>query len=190
MRRIIKKKTSLIFIKKWKYKDPKKGGSNVIHNRKIRAELDKEQNYFCAYTEERLSVTYARDIEHFNPTLKLTPNDGYRNYFAVSHLWNIEKGTKWTDFQPIMHPTDLNFEKRLWYNEGIYDTNSWDIRADNLRKYLDLNNEALVRERKNYIKGLKALFDNRVEELKDFLLANPDFIRFPSAIAAEFNIQL
>lgn len=186
MRRIIKKKTSLIFIKKWRYKKPV--GTNVEYNRKIRVELEKEQNFFCAYTEERLNATYARDIEHFNPTLKYTAKDGYKNYFAVSHKFNTEKGTKWAVFQPIMHPTDLNFEKRLWYSDGIYEINSSDRKADNLRKYLDLNNEALIIERRNYIKGLKAL-PYSLEELKNYLFEHPDFIRFPRAIETEFNIK-
>ena len=95
---------------KWQYKN-----NDAVHNRKIRTVLEKEQNYFCAYTEDRLSATYARDTEHFNPTLKYTDRDTYRNWFAVSTKFNKEKSTKWADYQPIMHPTDINFDKRLWY---------------------------------------------------------------------------
>jgi hypothetical protein len=179
MKRVCKCKDSAILQNNWQYKD-----NQARHNSKIRAVLEREQNYFCAYTEDRFSATYARDIEHFNPTLKYTSKDSYRNWFAVSHKFNKDKSTKWGDFQPIMHPTDLNFDKRLWYSEGIYEINSKDIRADNLRKYLDLNNPVLVTERIEYIKGLKSLGDN--DFVQKFLAENPTFVKFPRALATEF----
>ena len=40
--------------------------------KKIIALLLKEQGYLCAYTEARITATYAKDVEHFNPTLKET----------------------------------------------------------------------------------------------------------------------
>ncbi|HMR86944.1 MAG TPA: HNH endonuclease domain-containing protein [Saprospiraceae bacterium] len=54
-----------------------------------------EQKGFCAYTEEYIERTDAEDIEHFNPTLKGTDDDGYENWFLVKHQWNSEKSTKW-----------------------------------------------------------------------------------------------
>jgi hypothetical protein len=182
MKRVCKHKDSTILQNKWQYKN-----NNAVHNRKIRTVLEKEQKYFCAYTEDRFSATYARDIEHFNPNLKYTNKDSYKNWFAVSNKFNKDKGTKWETFQPIMHPTDINFEKRLWYSAGMYEVNSTDIRADNLRKYLDLNNPLLVKERMEYIKGLKSLGDN--DFVKEFLNENPTFIKFPRAIETEFNIK-
>ena len=61
-----------------------------------------EQKKFCAYTDEYVSRTDAKDIEHFNPTLKGTPEDNYYNWFLVKHQWNKEKSYKWQEFQPIL----------------------------------------------------------------------------------------
>jgi hypothetical protein len=187
MRRIIKDDSSIIVTKKMKYKNPV--GSNVAYNRKILAVLEKEQNYFCAYTEERLSAAFARDIEHFNPTLKLKDTDNYRNWFAVSTKFNREKSDKWATYQTIMHPTDENFEKRLWYSDGIYEVKSTDVEADNLRKYLDLNNPILAKERKEYIQSLKDLIELGVN-IETHLQKNPITINFPRAIETEFGIKL
>jgi hypothetical protein len=180
MRRICKRKDSPILQNNWVYKK-----NAAVYNRKIREVLEKEQSYFCAYTEERFNTAFAIDIEHFNPNLKYTERDSYKNWFAVSHKFNIEKSTKWEEYQPIMHPTDLNFNKRLWYEDGYYQVNSSDTKAYHLRTYLDLNNEALVQERKNYIKGLQEM-QNSID-IAVFLQKNPDFVRFPTAIQTEFG---
>jgi len=183
MRRVRKCKNSKILLNKWVYK---KG--DAPNNKAIREVLETEQQGFCAYTEERLSSTYARDVEHFNPNLKNTAKDNYKNWFAVSHKWNNEKGKKWDNFQPLMHPTALNFESRLWYEEGVYLTKNNDKKAKNLRDYLCLNDEQLAQERKNYIKGLKDI--QNFCDLKTYLKNNPDFIRFPRALETEFGIKL
>lgn len=183
MKRIKKCKDSEILQNNWKYKK-----NDSVHNRKIMKVLETEQDGFCAYTEERFSSTYARDVEHFNPHLKYTDRDSYRNWFAVSHKFNKEKSNKWAEYQPVMHPTDLNLESRLWYEEGYYLARPSDQRAYNLSKYLDLNNEKLIEERKNYIKGLKAIADSF--NLEIFLQNNPDFVRFPTAIKTEFGIDI
>lgn len=183
MRRIYKRKDSPILQNKWVYKE-----NAAVYNRKIMKALETEQGHFCAYTEERFNAAFARDIEHFNPNLKYTEKDSYKNWFAVSTKFNKEKSTKWDAYQPIMHPTDLNFNKRLWYEDGYYQVNPSDKRAYHLRQYLDLNNEALVQERKNYIDGLEEMKNDI--DIENFLRKNPDFIRFPTAIETEFGITL
>src|SRR5215207_3899824 len=84
--------------------------TNSSNNKKISEILFTEQKGFCAYTDEYISRTDARDIEHFNPTLKDTSEDNYNNWFLVKHQWNKEKSYKWSEFQPILHPTADDFE--------------------------------------------------------------------------------
>jgi CRISPR/Cas system Type II protein with McrA/HNH and RuvC-like nuclease domain len=85
MRRIIKKPDSMIATQELSYEK---------HKTQIKEVLLQEQNYFCAYTDDRISPAFAKDIEHFNPTLKTTDADNYHNWFMVSHEWNMHKGTK------------------------------------------------------------------------------------------------
>jgi hypothetical protein len=85
MKRILKKPDSEIVRQKLSY--PKDA-------QKIKEILEVEQECFCAYTEERITAGYAVDVEHFNPTLKNTPADGYGNWFVVSHKWNNKKRAK------------------------------------------------------------------------------------------------
>ena len=97
MRRQIKKSDSIILKGNWKYKKGK-------DNSKIGEALLEEQNFICAYTETYLGLRFdSKDIEHFNPTLKLTDKDGYENWFLVNHKLNIEKGStaRWLKHQDI-----------------------------------------------------------------------------------------
>ena len=115
MRRVIKKDDSEITKSNLSYIE---GNSN--NNLKISKILYKEQKGFCVYTEEYLGRADARDIEHFDPTLKGTKDDSYANWFLVKHQWNKEKSTKWEGFQPILHPTNANFDHRIVYDDGDY----------------------------------------------------------------------
>lgn len=93
---------------------------NSTNNKKIADILFEEQKKFCAYTDEYISRTDAKDIEHFNPTLKDNAQDDYHNWFLVKHQWNKEKSYKCNDFQPILHPTATDFEERIIYINGDY----------------------------------------------------------------------
>ncbi len=68
MRRTIKNSDSEIIKNNLRYIS---GNSN--NNKKIADILGEGQKKFCAYTDEYLGRTDARDIEHFDPTLKDTP---------------------------------------------------------------------------------------------------------------------
>ncbi len=126
---------------------------NSANNKKISELLLTEQKRFCAYTDEFISRTDARDIEHFNPKLKGTQNDNYNNWFLVKHQWNKEKSYKWDDNKPILHPTAADFEERVIYLEGDYSAKSdEDTEAKNLIALLKLDDQPLADKRKNYIK--------------------------------------
>ncbi len=159
------------------------------HKKEIRLILESEQQFFCAYTEERISAISSIDVEHFNPTFKNTINDGYENWFAVSHKWNqIKKDEQWANLQPILHPTAKDIEERLFYKDGYYVNSPEDVLTENLKRFLDLNNMTLVTERKKYIQRLKFL-ETKLN-LEEYLDKYPNDVYYRRAIKSEFDISL
>ena len=190
MRRQIKKSDSIILKGNWKYKKGK-------DNSKIGEALLEEQNFICAYTETYLGLRFdSKDIEHFNPTLKLTDKDGYENWFLVNHKLNIEKGStaRWLKHQDILHPTALDFEERVSYYDGTYVWQNGDKEAENLIKYLKLDDKKFVEERRLYIKNRrKSLEQNKLTPenyFQDLLLNEPDRLKHIRAIEEEFKIKI
>ena len=190
MKRIIKKRASEIVKENLSYII-----GNSSNNKKISTILYKEQKGFCAYTEEFIGRTDAKDIEHFNPTLKGTDEDSYQNWFLAKHQWNIEKASKWEKYQPILHPTDETFENRILYLNGDYVlADSKDIEAKNLIDLLKLDDIILADERKKYIKRKKVEMEIYGEIPTDFFktLINDDMkqVSFLRAIDQEFHINI
>jgi hypothetical protein len=168
---------------------------NSKNNLKISKILYKEQKGFCVYTEEYLGRADARDIEHFNPNLKGTIDDYYLNWFLVKHQWNKEKSSKWEDYQPILHPTNTDFENRVVYDGGDYRVSDLDDHeATNLIKLLKLDDLILADERKKYIR-------RKTKELSIYGVSAEDFfkilieddikqISYLRAIQEEFKINI
>ncbi|WP_233883935.1 HNH endonuclease domain-containing protein [Tenacibaculum piscium] len=190
MKRSIKKEDSKIIKENLNYIV-----GNSANNKKISKILYKEQKGFCAYTEEYISRTDAKDIEHFNPTLKGKEADSYQNWFLVKHQWNKEKSSKWANFQPILHPTDATFENRILYQDGDYFlANSNDIEAKNLINLLKLDDLMLADNRKKYIKRTKKHMKLSGESADNFFktLINDHIngVHYLRAINEEFNINI
>lgn len=168
---------------------------NSVNNKRIADILFEEQRKFCAYTDEYISRTDAKDIEHFNPTLKDTPQDNYNNWFLVKHQWNKEKSYKWKNFQPILHPAAIDFENRVIYLDGDYIVSSEvDIEARNLLDLLQLDDPALADKRKRYIKRKREEMKMFGQDEKTFFftLVNADIcqVSYLRAIREEFGIDL
>lgn len=190
MKRIVKKEDSNILKEKLNYII-----GNSSNNKKISNILFKEQKGFCAYTEEYIGRADAKDIEHFNPTLKGKNEDSYQNWFLVKHQWNKEKTTKWEKFQPILHPIDATFENRILYVDGDYIlSDSEDIEAKNLIDLLKLDDILLADERKKYIKRRKSLKElYNVDSIDFFKLLIKDDVKqisYLRAIDEEFGINI
>lgn len=189
MRKVIKNPNSKIITNQLKYKS---GNSTT---KLISEILLNEQKSFCAYTDEHISRTDARDIEHFNPTLKNTPQDNYYNWFLVKHQWNNEKSYKWDKYQPILLPTADDLEERIIYIDGDYFSKSEsDIEAKNLVSLLKLDDIELAKKRKKYIARKR-------KEIKDFgqgafaffsILIDDDRcqVSYLRAIKEEFGIDI
>ena len=168
---------------------------NSNNNRKIAEVLLKEQKDFCAYTDEYISRTDAKDIEHFDPTLKDTVADNYSNWFVVKHQWNKEKSYKWPDFQPVLHPTARDLEERIIYSDGDYFAKSAaDTEASNLVSLLKLDDPGLAAKRKNYIKRKRDDMKAYGQDVATFFttLINDDNcqVSYLRAIKEEFGFDM
>jgi hypothetical protein len=190
MRRVIKYPDSSIIKNNLSYVS-----GNGTNNKKIANILFQEQRKFCAYTDEYITRTDSADIEHFNPTLKDTPDDNYNNWFLVKHQWNKEKSYKWRKYQPILHPTAEDFEERVIYIEGDYFAKSGeDIEAQNLINLLKLDDAALADERKRYIKRKREEINIFGEGAAIFFATlvndDPPRVCYPRAIKEEFGVDI
>jgi hypothetical protein len=184
MRRIIKNSNSEVILNNIKYK---KGD-----NKKLASILLKEQKNFCAYTEEYIGINDAVDIEHFNPNLKYLDTDSYQNWFMVKHKPNNLKRTNW--IEPILHPTEDDFEQRLIYSEGYFFFNPEDIVTKNLIDLLNLNDEIFVKNRKRYIERRKDRIQEKgiseEEYFQEKINSEIDSIKYLRAIQEEFKINI
>jgi hypothetical protein len=175
MRRVIKDADSEILNKNLKYIR-----NNRHNNRKIAVVLSREQKNLCAYTEEFMSVTDADDIDHFNPTLKDTESDDYN---------------KWLHYQPILHPSAVDFEERLIYIDGHYLTKSeTDIEAQNLIDLLQLDEPALADKRRKYIARIKKdikIYEQDFESyFSDLMNDDSSNVFYLRAIKEEFGVDI
>lgn len=190
MRRSIKFPDSAIIKENLKYKS-----TNSSNNKRIAQILLSEQKRFCANTDEFISRTDSMDIEHFDPTLKDTPDDNYNNWFLVKHQWNQEKSYKWENYQPILYPTAKHFEERIIYADGDYIPKSnEDIEAQNLISLLKLDDAALADERKRYIKRKQEEIEIFGEDSASFFATliehDPVRVSYPRAIKEKFGVDV
>lgn len=191
MRRIEKKIDSTIVKEGLRY--AKKDNSRIAKLLKV------EQNSICAYTEEYLGRADKAEIEHFDPTIKSTDQDGYQNWFLVKAQWNNEKGSRarWLRHQPLIYPTSVDFAARILYDNGNYIlADEDDVEARNLRDYLKLNDEELAKQRVYYIQRMKDDVESSGltnQEFIDWRLSNPPYqstIYFIRAIEEELNVKV
>lgn len=188
MKRVVKNPNSEILIQ---------GLTYVVNgnNSGLRDLLFAEQKGFCAYTETYLGRTDKKEIDHFNPTLKGQQTDNYQNWFLIKAQWNSEKSSKWSKFQPVLHPTATDFENRIVYSNGDYHiAKSDDIEAKNLVELIKLDDPDLASERKKYI-------NRKREEILQFGVSPKEYfnvlieddlnsIRFIRAIEQEFGVNI
>lgn len=172
--------------------------NNAHHNRKIKDILLAEQKNICAYTESYVAREDGCDVDHFNPELKATDDDGYDNYFAVKSQWNKEKSStaKWMKFQPILHPTDDTFESRIHFHppDARYFADVRDVAANNLINFLNLNDPDLKRQRHLYLERKRKELERSLESpdihFKNLLTAEPQAVYYIRAINETFGINV
>jgi hypothetical protein len=188
MKRVVKKSNSEVLAQGLNYTV---NGNNTG----LRDVLFSEQKGFCAYTETYLGRTDKKEIDHFNPNLKGKSTDKYENWFLIKAQWNSEKSSKWEKYQPVLHPTAIDFEDRILYSEGDYlVSNLDDEEAKNLIALLKLNDADLAIERKKYISRKRSEISACGFSVKDYfeLLVQEDLnsIKFLRAIQEEFSFDI
>jgi uncharacterized protein (TIGR02646 family) len=187
MRQIIKFADSEIIKRQLVYRD----GKNDL----LRQLLANEQNNICAYTETYLAPSDDAHIEHFDPTQKDKPTDGYTNWFLVKALWNVRKSKKWVDYQPVLHPTADDLEQRILYFDGNYvAADPTDVEANNLIRLLDLDNARLADQRRRYVASKKAQISNLDISPQQFFdslfITYPEGVYFIRALEAELAVTV
>lgn len=177
-----------------KRSDSKILAENLVYkkgdNSRLREELLSEQHRFCAYTERKLSRTDNVHIEHFDPSLKYTSEDDYYNYYAVIPWGNFQKKSK--SYRGNRFFQSVNeIKQRIKYEDGEFKAiQENDNDADSLIDYLGFNELDLFEDRNNHVERLKGIFENNTEELLAHLQNHPADLSFPTAIEAEFGIDL
>jgi hypothetical protein len=187
MKRIIKDKNSKILLDKLSYPKDKV---------KIKEILEQEQYLLCAYWEDRIVASASIDVEHFNPLLKETDQDGYENWFAACHRANLLKGTKnadsrWLKYQPKLKLTAIDLEEKIVYDVESGDYFGVDEDAQKMVDYLNLNDIKLREDRIDYVESLKDLVVDLggIDKLAKRLAKFPKEIRFRRVLEIEFNIK-
>ena len=164
--------------------------SNKSERPEIRDGLLAEQSGFCAYSECFIKHTDAKDIEHFNPELKDTPEDDYFNWYTVRSWMNQHKHKKIDKFLPILCHYSDEVEKRIKYEGRFFITvNNSDIEAQNLINFLGMNKYELCLDRINHVKRIKQLksWCKTDEEFIKRLISDKDNLSFISALEYEFK---
>jgi uncharacterized protein (TIGR02646 family) len=165
------------------------------NNDQLRELLAQEQHSICAYTETYLATTDDAHIEHFNPTLKDTADDGYSNWFLVKALWNVRKATKWANYQPVLHPTADDLSQRILYFDGNYvAADPADTDAVNLIRLLNLDNARLADERRRYIASKRSQITNlnipAQQYFSDRMQDYPEGVYFIRALEEELAVTI
>ncbi len=186
MKFLQKHKDSLILQNGWKYK----GQSE--NDKRLRIELLNEQFNFCAYTERSLAHTDATEVEHFDPSIKY--KDDYHNYYAVLSWANKKKIGKQYAGSRFFQDKEL-LDARVTYQNGRFKAiDKADSEAQDLIDFLGMNDQALFEDRKYHVNRLRKLFEGRfhgsIIQFMEYLAEHRQELSFPTAIEAEFRIDL
>ena len=189
MRYLKKTPESRILTAGWTYSD-----QDSRANRKIRDELLREQQQFCAYSEKYVQPTESCDIEHFDPRLKHTAQDGYWNWYAVLHWMNNHK-PKIERFLPLPAPFSPGLSERIRYEAGQFvAVSDADFEAKNLILFLGWNRPELSKERNNHVSRVRTLRDELLggdeEAFLAYLQEHPQELSFATALRSELRIDV
>lgn len=160
---------------------------------RIREVLLIEQSGFCAYSERYALNTDSIHIDHFDPRFKNTEDDNYNNWYAVFGWMNEHKPKNIEPFLPILSPSSIELNDRIEYVEGEFkETNTTDIEAKNLIKFLGLNRYELYNDRQNHISRIKSIRDmcENDEEFLEVISNNLTYLSFLTALEIELEMNL
>lgn len=156
----------------------------------IRENLLSVQQTFCAYSEKYLKELDSVDIEHFDPRLKSTPGDGFRNWYAVVHKINGRRQRKVPPETVLPDPGTTGIQDRIKYEDGQFQAvESVDEEIEDLILFIRANDELTMRHRASHVSRIADLRRWKTEEeLNEYLLTHPEELSFPSALESELGI--
>ncbi len=132
--------------------------------------LCEEQNFQCAYTEQRIEPENSH-IDHyikqsfilqglFKPTTIFSWNNLFAScndeYFGAKHK---DKYIKHVEYQPLINPCNESYEKHFkysWLGDVFTDTN--DAKGNNTIRIFNLNDSALVEQRRIVAHQVKIMY--------------------------------
>ena len=145
--------------------------------------LQELQFQFCAYSERYFSPTDFAHVEHFDPRLKPTNQDGYKNWYAVHGKINIRRAKKIERFLPLPDPSDETIIHRIKYT-GIFEpVDPQDLEIVNLLDFIRANDPLIIEHRKNHIAKIINLLESMTREaLLEHMKKFPVELSFPTAL--------
>ncbi len=171
-------------------------------NRPLREALFSSQRGFCAYSEIRIQPEHTTAVEHFDPTLKGSPDDGYTNWYGVLQRYNQLKRTKEVKhtgasfFASRFFQTPGGFDERVGYLAGdfVYEPRREDdAEAHAFIDYLSLSSAELAEARCRQVRRLREIFDlgeftdeEKVAWFRDF----PADLSYVTVLEAELGLDL
>jgi len=193
MRFLIKPETSAATTMKYKPKGD---------NRALLSALRAEQKQFCAYTERRFRSDDSVDVEHFDPKLKGTKEDGTSNWYAVLHRANQRKRRQEKKFEThaLMKSRFFQSTAELWERieyvsgEWIYaEREESDSIARALLEYLSINDIEHVEDRRRHVLRLAAIFEDAGYDdarKRAYFERHPEELDFITVLVAELGVEL
>jgi hypothetical protein len=172
------------------------------HNDGLLASLRSEQRGYCAYTEKRFARHDTQVVEHFNHRLKDTPADDYYNYYATLQSANQRKRGKEKAhadaafFHTRFFQRPGAFERRVRYvatDSAYEEVDPADVEARDLVDFLGLNDHETVEDRRKHVARLRDIFEQArwpAEQQLSYLGRHPEELSYPTALAAELNLDV
>lgn len=171
-------------------------------NKALRKALIDEQYGFCANTEKWLEPLDSVEVEHMEQSIKY--HDDCMNWYAALREANLYKKDKQYKgaifFASRFYQDQQEWNERVEYQRGIDEQCGIYVRKDledqeakDFLDFLGVNDPRLALQRQKRIAFLKDQLqdlDWPIEKLMEWLGKNPEFLSFPTAIEAEFRIDL
>ena len=146
------------------------------------------QKGYCAYSERYLKPLDSVELEHFDPRIKNTDEDGFKNWHAVIRWMNAHKSRRIDDFEPLPD-FETWMPDRVRYEGGFFVCEDGDLETKNLIEFLGVNRLEVFEERSNHIARLRNMQNKLGQELIiEILCESPEELSFPTAIEAELGI--
>lgn len=156
----------------------------------IRENLMRVQQNFCAYSEKHLQNLDSVDIEHFDPRIKGTAEDGFRNWYAALGKINGRRRRRVLPEELFPDPGTADIQARIKYEDGQFQAvDPLDEEIESLIRFIRANDELTLSHRAAHVSRIADIRKWKTQaELHEYLLKHPAELSFPSALESELGI--